>query len=101
MIIQSLTRSPILSKRWRVVMTDGTHYDFSLDKSETYLDHKDKQLRENYRARHLSNPSEHKLIHNLVPSPALFAYYITWGDSTNIIDNIKYLNKLLKEKYGA
>lgn len=82
-------------------MTDGTHYDFSLDKSDTYLDHKDKHLRDNYRARHLSNPSEAKLINNLIPSSALFAYYITWGDSTNVIDNIKTLNRLLKEKYGS
>ena len=100
MIIQSLTQSPILFKRWRVVMTDGTHYDFSSDKSETYLDHKNEQLRQNYRARHLSNPNEYELIKNIVPSPALFSYYISWGDSTSIIDNIKKLNQLLKAKYG-
>lgn len=100
MIIQSLSKSPILFKRWRVTMTDGTHFDFSSDKSETYIDHKDKKLRDAYRARHLSNKSEYELINNIIPSPALFSYYISWGDSTSIIDNIKSLNKLLKSKYG-
>ena len=89
--------SPLKSKRFRIYLDNNKHYDFGLkDKHETYIDHKDKVRRDNYRRRHYNSFSEQPYIQNLIPSPALFSYYLLWGDSSNINQNIKTLNKLLK-----
>jgi hypothetical protein len=55
-----------------------------------------KVRRDNYRRRHYNSIKEQPYIINLVPSPALFSYYLLWGESSNINQNIKTLNKLLK-----
>ena len=73
-------------------MNDGKYYDFGLDGGSTYLDNKDKTKRDNYRRRHYAQ--EKKLIDNLIPSPALFSYYILWGNSSDITENIRALNKM-------
>jgi hypothetical protein len=95
-----ITESPRLFKKYRVYLNDGTFYDFGLDKSQTYLDHKDKQMRENYILRHLGNETERKLIETLTPSPSLFSFYLLWGDKTSLVDNIEYLNSLWIKKYS-
>ena len=84
--------SPRKNKRYRVYMNDGKHYDFGLEGGSTYLEHKDKTKRDNYRRRHYAQ--EKKLIDNLIPSPALFSYYILWGNSSDITENIRALNKM-------
>jgi len=76
-------------------MDDGKYYDFGLEFGRTYIDHKDKIKRENYRKRHYAQ--EKKLIDNLIPSPSLFSWALLWGDSTNIHENIKELNKMLNK----
>ena len=76
---------------------NGKKYNFGLKGGSTYLDHKDKIKRDNYRRHHLGNPKEKQLIEGLTPSPALFSYYILWGDSTDININIRKLNKLIKK----
>lgn len=90
--------SPLPSKRFRVYMDDGKHYDFGFPTGITYIDHKNKTLRENYRKRHLANPIEKRLNDNLVPSPSLFAMAILWGKYDNVRDNIDYLNRLWEKK---
>ena len=92
--IIKIVKSPIKTKRFRVYLENDTHYDFGLDSGETYIDHKNKIKRENYLARHYANKREKYLIDNLIPSPALYAYYILWGNSTDINKNIKTLNKM-------
>lgn len=94
-----ITDSPRLFKKYRVYLNDGTYYDFGLDKSQTYLDHHDKQIRENYRLRHLGNPTERQLIESITPSPSLFSYYLLWGNFPTLIDNIEHLNELFIKKY--
>jgi hypothetical protein len=94
--IIKIENSPRKNKRFRITLNNGDHYDFGLLGASTYLEHKDKIKRENYRKRHLGNDRENYLIKNLIPSPSLFSYYILWGDSTNINDNIKTLNSRLK-----
>jgi hypothetical protein len=79
------------TKRYVVVFGDKKYY-FGSPTGITYTDHGDKLKRENYRKRHLNNPLEHQLITNLVHSPALFSYYITWGDSKDIFKNLKMLS---------
>ena len=93
-MIIKLTDSPLKLKRFRVFMNTGKHYDFGFKGGSTYIDHKDLTKRENYRKRHLANSTENKLITNLVPSPALLAYYLLWGKYTNIMKNVDYLNSL-------
>ena len=95
-----ITESPRLFKKYRVYLNDGTYYDFGLDKSQTYLDHHDKMIRQNYQARHLANSVERQLIETLTPSPALFSYMILWGEHTDLIKNIEYLNSLLRMKHN-
>jgi len=86
-----LENSPIKTKRFRVYLNDDTHYDFGLYGGHTYLDHHDKNKRDNYRKRHYAQ--EQKFIDDLIPSPALFSYWLLWGDSVDIDKNIKTLNK--------
>jgi len=97
MKIIKLINSPRKNKRFRVFLDNGEHYDFGLDTGSTYIDHKDKQKRENYRTRHMGNLSEKYLIENLIPSPALFSYWLLWGDSTLLEQNLKNLNKMFKK----
>jgi len=94
-----ITDSPRLFKKYRVYLNDGSYYDFGLDKSQTYLDHHDKQIRENYRLRHLANATERHLIETLTPSPSLFSYFLLWGENTSLIKNIEQLNSLFIQKY--
>ena len=94
--IVKIENSPRKNKRFRVYLENNDHYDFGLDNGKTYVDHKDKIKRENYRKRHMANDIEKHLIQNFIPSPALFSYYILWGDSTSVNENIEKLNKRLK-----
>ena len=95
--ILDVVSSPKPYKRFRIKIKEGDkikHFDFGLDTGSTYIDHKDKQKREAYRKRHYANRSEKRLIDNLIPSPALFSYYLLWGNSTDFFEN---LNKLQAE----
>ena len=96
-MIVKIESSPRPTKKYRVILSDGKHYDFGLRGSSTYLDHKDVAKREAYRKRHLGNPREKQLIYGLKPSPATFSYYLLWGDSTNLQQNILQLNRLMKQ----
>ena len=95
MIVQ-LQNSHIKNKRYRVILEDGSHYDFGLKGGQTYIDHHDKKKRENYWKRHLGNKEEEYKILHLIPSPATFSAYLLWGRSTDINENIKNLNNLMK-----
>ena len=92
-MIKSLELSPLKNKRYRVTLTNNDHFDFGLDGGQTYLDHADIEKRNNYRKRHIGNGKEKQLIQGLIPSPALYSYYLLWGESPNLQKNIKSLNK--------
>ena len=94
--IVKIENSPRKNKRFRVYLENNDYYDFGLLGASTYIEHHDKIKRENYRKRHMANNTEKRLIQNFIPSPALFSYYILWGDSTSVEENIKTLNKRLK-----
>ena len=99
MKIIKLIDSPRMKKRFRTYSDDNSKYDFGLKgEGRTYIDHHDKVKRQNYRRRHYNSVREQPFIKNIIPSPALFSYYILWGDSTSIDQNIKILNKMLKTK---
>ena len=99
MQIVQIIDSPLKTKRFRIYLDNDKHYDFGVkDKHETYIDHKDKVRRERYRLRHYNSERERPYIENIIPSSALFSYYIIWGETTSIKKNINHLNKLLKNK---
>jgi hypothetical protein len=91
-MIVKIDESPLKNKRYRVTLDNGKTYDFGLQGGQTYIDHKDKDKRENYRKRHLGNQIERSLIEYLVPSPALFSYALLWGAYTSLQENIAHLN---------
>lgn len=93
-MIVEIKNSKKKNKRFRVILDNGKAYDFGLDTGETFIDHHDKNKRLNYRSRHLGNETENNLINNLIPSPALFSYYLLWGPYDDIMKNIIYLNNL-------
>lgn len=84
------------NKRFRIVLNENSlcrSYDFGAKTGSTYIDHEDSKKRNNYRKRHLANPAEREKIENLVPSPALFAYRLLWGNSTDLFENLIDLQK--------
>ena len=95
MKILNISDSPLKTKRFRIYLDNGKHYDFGMkEKHNTYIDHRDKARRERYWIRHYNSKREQPYIKNLIPSPSLFSYYILWGNSNSIKKNIKELNKL-------
>ena len=94
-MIQEVISSPLKTKKYRAIMSDGSKIDFVSRNSQTYLDYKDETKRNNYRVRHLANDREHYLIQNVIPSPALLSFYLLWNTG-NLEHNIRYLNELLK-----
>jgi len=96
-VITSITASPFKYKRFRVHLSDLKHFDFGLQGASTYIDHYRKKLKSNYKARHYANKAEHYLIDNMIPSPALFSYYLLWGPYTSLKKNAIYLNNLLSQ----
>jgi hypothetical protein len=68
-------------------------FHFGAKTGETYIDHHDEKKRDNYRKRHLASKREGHYIKDLTPSSATLAFWILWGDNTNILDNIVDLQK--------
>jgi hypothetical protein len=80
------------SKRF-VAIYNGKKIYFGQPNAFTYLDGASDKARDNYRARHLANKTEKQRIENLIPSAALFSYYLIWGEHRTIEENIKDLSK--------
>ena len=68
-----------------------THFGQRNPKKGTYIDHKDKELRKNYRARHKKD-----LDTKDYTKAGYLSYYILWGDKTNLKDAIKDYKKRFK-----
>ena len=100
-MIINIKKSNKLFKRFQVEMDNNKKYDFGLKNGRTYIDDRTIEERENYKKRHLANKIEKHLIENLIPSPALFSYYLLWGDSKDLNTNIKHLNNLWKKKHNS
>ena len=79
MKISRIVDSPLKTKRFRIYLDNNKHFDFGVkDKHETYIDHHDKTRRERYRQRHYNSERERPYIENIIPSSALFSYYVLW-----------------------
>ena len=59
MKIIKLQNSQLKSKRFRVYLDNNKHYDFGLKTGETYIDRKDKVIRDNCRRRYYNIINEH------------------------------------------
>tara|TARA_R110000824_G_scaffold135637_1_gene298991 strand:+ start:240 stop:539 length:300 start_codon:yes stop_codon:yes gene_type:complete len=94
MVKVKITKSNKKEKRFKAVFTyeDGksktTHFGLKNPKKGTYLDHKDKEIRKNYRARHKKD-----LKTNDYTRAGYLSYYILWGDKTNLTEAIKDYKK--------
>jgi hypothetical protein len=105
-MIVKLVESPKQNKRYRVYMDNGKYWDFGYknditgDFAYTYIDGASVTTKKNYLKRHLGNPREQQLIENLVPSASLFSAFLLWGKYRDIAENVRFLNKLWKEKHS-
>ena len=79
------------NKRFVAIFDDGDKVHFGFKGGQTYLDHKDKEKRKNYRARHEVNE---KKFYNDPKRPATLSRFLLWGEATNLNQAIKdYENK--------
>jgi len=98
-------KSPLNNKRFRVWMKNGEHFDYGYKSPEgktakTFIDGATPQKRSAYIARHLGNRTERYRIEKLIPSPALFSFYLLWGSSQDFYENFDHLNEMFKKKYN-
>jgi len=64
------------------------HFGLKNPKKGTYIDTGDKELRKNYRTRH-----ERDLKTKDPSRPGYLSYYLLWGDSKSLKENIKSYKK--------
>jgi hypothetical protein len=82
------------TKRFKAVFTyddnktKTTHFGLRNPQKGTYIDHKDKELRKNYRARHKKD-----LKTKDYTRAGHLSYYILWGDKTNLRDAVNDYKK--------
>ena len=78
-------------KRFVAIFDDGEKVHFGFKGGSTYIDHKDKEKRKNYRKRHEVNE---KKFYTDPTRPSTLSRFILWGEDTNLSDAIKsYKNK--------
>ena len=87
-MLRSVKPSTRKHKRFLATFKDGTQTHFGLKGGATYIDHGDKQKRDAYRARHKTD-----LKTNNPQRAGYLSYYVLWGNSKNIKQNIREFNK--------
>lgn len=79
-----LIKSPVKSKKWRAVFSDGKHTDFGASAYTDYTISHDKEQRVRYITRH-RNHSENW---NNPRTAGSLARWILWGESTDLNSNL-------------
>jgi len=79
-------------KRFEATFSDGKKRKFGSVNGETYIDHKDKEKRKNYIARHNQD-----LKTNDPQRAGFLALFLLWGSKTSLSASIKDYNRRLKE----
>lgn len=87
MKIEKSTRK---EKRFVAIFDNGKKIHFGFKGGSTYIDHKDKEKRKNYRKRHEVNE---KKFYNDPYRPATLSRFILWGEATNLNQAIKDYEK--------
>ena len=85
----SLTKSPNPEKKYKIVFSEPSKtIHFGSKYSKTYLDHKDKNKREAYIARHKVNEDWTEI------NAGSLSRFLLWGNSTSLKTNLSdYLKK--------
>ncbi len=78
------------NKRFVAIFNNGKRIHFGFKGGKTYLDHKDKEKRKNYRARH---DVLEKKFYTDPKRPATLSRFILWGEATNLNQAIKDYEK--------
>jgi hypothetical protein len=99
-IVDKIEPSNRKNKRYVAVLSNGDKIHFGQKNAETYIDHKNNDLRINHLARHYWG-REKELIDNLTISPAVLSAYVLWGYYDSIDKNLKYLNDELAKKHSS
>lgn len=84
-VIKPSTRQ---NKRFQATFKNGTTVHFGLKNGETYIDHGDKQKRENYLKRHIKNEDW-----NNPYSAGALSRFLLWGDHKTLNENHKLFMK--------
>ena len=79
-------------KRFQATFSDGKKTKFGSVGGSTYIDHKDKEKRRNYIARHKND-----LNTNNPQRAGYLSLMLLWGSKTNLKDAIKDYNRRLRE----
>lgn len=93
-MLKSIKKTPTYSnKKYVAEFSNGKRVSFGGKGYSDYTKHKDKARRERYRKRHafdnLNDPY----------SPGSLSYYLLWGDSTSLRENIKNFNKMFRDVF--
>jgi hypothetical protein len=88
--LQAIVRGTYPHK-WKAIFDDGKHTSFGHQGYQDYTQHHDKQRRDLYRQRHAKD------LQTKDPRRAGFlSYYILWGNSTSMAENIKEYKRKYK-----
>jgi len=91
-----IKNSQAKNKRFVAIFTDEkgkskkVNFGLKNPKKGTYIDHSDKELRKNYRARH---EATEKKFYKDPMRPATLSRFILWGESSNLETNISNYKK--------
>lgn len=94
MKLLKIEKSSRLNKRFVAIFEKDNgklkkvHFGLKNPKNGTFIDTGDKDLRKNYRARH-----ERDLRTKDETRPGYLSYYLLWGDSKSLKENIKSYKK--------
>jgi hypothetical protein len=91
MFVINVENSPIRNRVYRVYLINGDHIDIGNMKTFYYIDHNNKQKRNEYFAS--LNKTDKKVIQSLRPTPLLYEFFLLNGYSKNIISNINFFNQ--------
>ena len=90
--------SPCTLYRYSALFQKKIYY-FGHPEISTFIDGATLKIRYKYIQLCLEDNVKNNQIHQLIPSNALFDYYILWGHSRNIEVNTDNLNAMLCKKY--
>tara|TARA_R110002012_G_scaffold11086_2_gene49775 strand:+ start:482 stop:775 length:294 start_codon:yes stop_codon:yes gene_type:complete len=95
MIKMTVEKGTAKNKKWKAIFYDGDKKikttQFGDNRYQDYTQHKDKERRKKYRARHEKDLSKGNYM-----SAGYLSYYLLWGDSASLNSNIKKYKKMFK-----
>lgn len=95
MIKMIIKKGTAKNKKWKAIFYDGDKKlkttQFGDDRYKDYTQHKEKERRDKYRSRHKKDLEKGDYM-----SAGHLSYYILWGNSTSLNNNIKQYKKKFK-----